>query len=57
MKPNLTTSTRTFQKNGKWVEKKHVTEVLVCACGYKYIKTRDPQTTCLKCMALTKNTR
>ncbi len=55
MKPNLTTSTRTFQKNGKWVEKKHVTEVLVCACGYKYIKTREGQTTCLKCMALTKN--
>jgi hypothetical protein len=44
-------STRTFQKDGKWVEKTHKTVVVVCACGNKYIKTRDKQTKCLRCIS------
>jgi len=44
-------SIKTFQKDGKWVENPEETKVLVCACGYKYIKTRDNQTSCIKCMA------
>lgn len=45
-----TGSTKTFQKFGKWVERPLRTEILVCKCGYKYIKTRRDQTTCIKCM-------
>ncbi len=43
-------STRTFQKDGKWVEKPYRTEVFICLCGNKYIKTREDQTSCIKCM-------
>jgi hypothetical protein len=43
-------STKTFQKFGKWVEKPLRTEISVCVCGYKYVKTRKNQTTCIKCM-------
>lgn len=42
-------STRTFQKDGKWVEKITLTEVLLCVCGNKYIKTRNLQIACLRC--------
>ncbi|OGZ04744.1 MAG: hypothetical protein A2648_02795 [Candidatus Lloydbacteria bacterium RIFCSPHIGHO2_01_FULL_41_20] len=42
-------STRTFQKEGKWIEKITVTEVILCVCGNKYIKTRDKQIACLRC--------
>lgn len=45
-------SKRTFQVNGKWVEKPLRTEILVCSnCGLKYIKSRDIQTTCVRCIA------
>jgi hypothetical protein len=42
---------RTFQKNGKWVEKPRISEVLVCFCGNKYIKTRKDQVICVRCLA------
>ncbi len=41
---------RTFQSKGKWVEKPRISEVLVCVCNNKYIKTRKNQVTCIKCM-------
>ena len=41
---------KTFQRNGKWVEKPFLTDVPVCACGNKYIKTRKGQTQCIKCI-------
>ncbi len=41
---------KTFQRNGKWVEKPFLTEVPVCVCGNKYIKTRNGQTECIKCI-------
>ncbi len=41
---------KTFQQNGKWVENPNKTVVLVCiVCSAKYIKTREPQTSCLRC--------
>jgi len=43
-------STRTLQKDGKWVERTRQTEILVCICGNKYIKTREKQTVCLLCL-------
>jgi len=51
VKHNIKTlSTKTFQRNGKWVEKPRVSEVSLCACGNKYIRTRKNQTMCVKCM-------
>ncbi|MFM2357942.1 MAG: hypothetical protein RJA61_679 [Candidatus Parcubacteria bacterium] len=35
---------------GKWVERPRRMEILVCACGNKYIKTRDRQKTCIRCI-------
>jgi len=26
------------------------TAILICACGAKYIKTRERQTTCVRCL-------
>lgn len=43
-------SSKTYQKDGKWVEKPGKTEVLVCACGNKYIKSRTGQTSCVRCI-------
>ncbi len=40
---------KTFQKAGKWIEKKTRSEVFVCTCGNKYLKTRPKQATCLLC--------
>ncbi|MEK7115334.1 MAG: hypothetical protein AAB471_00560 [Patescibacteria group bacterium] len=45
----MNTVSKTFQKDGKWTEKPTKTEILVCVCGNKYIKTRDGQISCLKC--------
>jgi len=41
---------KTFQRHGKWIEKPFLTHVPVCACGNKYIKTREKQTQCIKCI-------
>ncbi|NQV88348.1 MAG: hypothetical protein HQ402_02235 [Parcubacteria group bacterium] len=43
-------SKKHFQKDGKWISKPSRTEILVCKCGAKYIKTRDKQTTCVGCI-------
>jgi len=43
-------SKKHFQKDGKWISKPSCTEILVCKCGVKYIKTRDRQTTCVGCI-------
>ena len=44
-------SRKTFQQAGKWVERPRRSEVLVCVCGNKYIKTRDRQIVCVRCIA------
>jgi len=46
MKP----ATKTFQKGGKWIEKPSQTEVFVCVCGNKYLRTRKLQIMCLACV-------
>lgn len=48
--PSMNLPSKTFQRNGKWVEKPFLTHVPVCACGNKYIKTRPHQTKCIKCI-------
>ena len=46
--------TKTFQKNGHWVEKKSVTPIVLCECGNRYLKTRPNQKVCLRCMSAMK---
>ncbi len=47
----MTPSKKTFQNPvGKWIEKKTRTEILLCVCGGKYIKTRKEQTVCVRCI-------
>ncbi|OHA18103.1 MAG: hypothetical protein A3H57_03675 [Candidatus Taylorbacteria bacterium RIFCSPLOWO2_02_FULL_43_11] len=53
-KPIKVYSKRTFQQNGKWVERPNKSEILVCAnCGSKYIKSRDLQVVCVRCISKT----
>jgi hypothetical protein len=50
-KPNpMQESRKTFQLNGHWIEKPRKTEILTCACGTRYLKTRPHQNACLRCM-------
>jgi hypothetical protein len=47
---NLGKITKTFQQDGRWVEKTSKTAILICVCGTRYIKTRQRQVSCLRCM-------
>lgn len=49
--------TKTFQRNGKWVEKPLKSVALECACGNKYVKTRRAQKQCLVCIYKDAHTR
>ena len=42
---------KNFFQDGKWIDKPTAVAVVVCACGSKYIKTRDEQGVCLRCLA------
>lgn len=46
----LQAPTKTYQSEGKWIEKPHKTNILVCTCGNRYLKTRSQQHTCIPCM-------
>ena len=46
--------TKTFQKNGHWIEKTDVTPIVICECGNRYIKTRPGQKLCLRCLSAAK---
>jgi hypothetical protein len=45
---------KTFFKDGKWIDNPHTVAVVRCICGNKYIKTRDAQRECLRCMGVKK---
>jgi hypothetical protein len=47
---NLGKITKTFQKDGRWIERTTKTVILICVCGNRYIKTRPRQVECLRCM-------
>ncbi|MBX4216211.1 hypothetical protein KW797_04675 [Candidatus Parcubacteria bacterium] len=40
---------RNFSMLGKWVSQTTRAEILVCACGRKYIHTRKGQIACIPC--------
>jgi len=42
---------KTFHKDGHWIENPNKAAVLMCACGNRYLKTRDRQTKCLRCIS------
>jgi hypothetical protein len=48
--PKLKGPPKQFQQDGHWIVKPRKTEVLVCACGNRYLKTRHGQTTCVRCL-------
>jgi len=48
---------KNFMQNGKWIDSPRAATIVVCACGGKYIKTREAQTTCLPCAARAKAVR
>ncbi|HEY4521105.1 MAG TPA: hypothetical protein VJL57_01760 [Candidatus Paceibacterota bacterium] len=43
--------TKNFMQDGKWIDQPRETKVALCTCGNKYIKTRDEQQTCLRCIS------
>jgi hypothetical protein len=45
---------KNFMKNGKWIDNPKAPSVVLCPCGNKYIKTREGQRACLRCMSLTR---
>lgn len=42
---------KTFQKDGHWIENPNKPVVLLCACGNRYLKTRNGQVKCLRCIS------
>jgi len=40
-----------IHKIGKWIPKKTKSEILLCVCGNKYIKTRPRQVECILCIS------
>jgi hypothetical protein len=50
-KTHTTVVSKTFQQNGKWIERPGLSNIVVCGCGNKYLKTRKNQTECLSCMS------
>ncbi len=48
--PKLKGPPKQFQQDGHWIVKPGKTQVLLCACGNRYIKTRPGQAACLRCM-------
>ena len=45
---------KNFFKDGKWIDNPNEVVVIVCECGNKYIKTREEQETCLRCLSKVK---
>ena len=41
-------------KDGKWIANPNKVAVVLCKCGNKYIKTREGQRECLRCLAKVK---
>lgn len=35
---------------GLWTPKKTISQIFVCECGNKYLKTRPRQTKCVRCI-------
>jgi len=42
---------KTFHKDGHWIENPRKAPVLTCVCGNRYLKTRDRQGKCLRCIS------
>lgn len=42
---------KTFQQDGHWIEKPNKTQIFICTCGNRYLKTRPKQEQCLRCVS------
>lgn len=45
---------KNFMQNGKWIDNPNAPAVVLCSCGNKYIKTREKQGVCLRCLSKVK---
>ena len=45
---------KNFMKDGKWIDNPNQPKVVMCECGNKYIKTREGQTVCVRCLTKVK---
>ena len=45
---------KTFNKNGKWIDRPGKLTIHLCKCGNKYVKTRRNQKLCIPCIAESK---
>ncbi len=52
--PKLKGPPKHYQQDGHWIVKPQKTQVYVCTCGNRYLKTRPHQGECLRCMFGTK---
>ncbi len=50
--PQMRGPSKTFQQDGHWIEKPHITAILICVCGNRYLKTRALQELCLRCASV-----
>ncbi len=50
--PQMRGPSKTFQQDGHWIEKPHITAILICVCGNRYLKTRVAQELCLRCASV-----
>ncbi len=48
---------KNFMKDGRWIDKPNKSAILLCTCGNKYIKTREEQAMCVRCISKTKAER
>lgn len=48
---DLTVIRKTFQQDGRWIERPQKTPIFICECSNRYLKTRPGQRKCLTCIA------
>jgi len=42
---------KNFMQDGKWIDNPNTINVTKCKCGNKYIRTREGQLACLRCIS------
>lgn len=48
---DLTVIRKTFQQDGRWIERPQKIQIFICECSNRYLKTRPGQRKCLTCIA------
>ena len=48
--PKVKGPPKQYHKDGQWIVKPGKTQVYLCKCGNKYLKTRPGQGVCIRCL-------